>query len=108
MTSFIMIIVFIFSHHFSTGDFAWVYIPEVCVDSATGLAASGQFINLVILSLTFEFMINSELKVYGSLWFFAAITFIGFIFCLLVVKETRGLSDLEKKSLYTPKSLKSL
>ena len=105
MTSFIMILIFIFCFHFSTGGLAWVYIPEVCVDSATGLAAAGQFLNLIIISLTFEFMINSALKVYGSIWYFAAFTFVGFIFCLVMVRETRGLSDLEKKSIYSPLSI---
>ena len=105
LTSFVMILVFIFCYQLSTGSFAWVYIPEICVDSATGFASSGQMISVTIISFTFEFMINSELKVYGSIWFFAVITFIGFIFCLLVVRETRGLTDFEKKSLYTPKSI---
>ena len=49
-------------------------------------------------------MINSALKVYGSIWIFSAVTFTGFIFCIIFVKETRGLSDLEKKSLYSPVS----
>lgn len=105
MASFVMIIVFIFCFHFSTGGLAWVYIPEVCVDSATGLAAAGQFLNLILISLTFEFMINSALKVYGSIWYFSAFTLIGFFFCLVMVRETRGLSDLEKKSLYSPKDV---
>ena len=38
MTSFIMIIVFIFSYQLAQGNFCFLYIPEVCVDSATGLA----------------------------------------------------------------------
>mmetsp|Transcript_8475 Transcript_8475/g.11681 ORF Transcript_8475/g.11681 Transcript_8475/m.11681 type:complete len:93 (-) Transcript_8475:55-333(-) len=89
----------------SQGSHAWIYIPEVCVDSATGLAAASQFINITIISLTFEFMINSSLKVYGSIWYFSGLTFLGFLFCLFMVRETRGLSDLEKKSLYSPKSV---
>ena len=84
---------------------AWLYIPEVTVDAASGLAVAAQFINLTIISLTFEYMMDSELKVYGSIWYFAGLTFIGFIFCLLVVRETRGLTDIEKKTLYSPKSV---
>ena len=48
-------------------------------------------------------MINSALKVYGSIWYFSGLSFIGFIFVLCMVRETRGLTDLEKKSIYTPK-----
>ena len=50
--------------------------------------------NLIVISLTFEYMINSALSVHGSFWFYAGLTFIGFIFCLAVIKETKGLTDL--------------
>ena len=100
VASFVMIVVFIFTNHFSTGSFVWAYIPEVCVDAASGFATSGLFFFMVIISFTFEFMINSRLKVYGSLWIYSAITMVGYIFVICVIKETIGLSDIEKKSLY--------
>ena len=103
MTSYVSIIISIFFFHCSQGNFAWIYIPEVCVDSATGLAVASQFLNLTLISLTFEFMINSAMQVHGTIWYFAGFNFLGFIFFLVVVKETRGLSDLEKKTLYSPK-----
>ena len=74
------------------------------MDAACGFASSGQFINMIIISFTFEFMINSELQIYGTIWYFGLLTFIGFFFCIFFVKETRGLNDLEKKTLYSPKS----
>ena len=49
-------------------------------------------------------MINSSLKAYGSIWIFAACTFIGFLFIIFVMKETRGLTDLQKKTIYSPVS----
>lgn len=103
LTSFIMIIVFIFFFHFSYGDFLLLYIPEVCLDSASGFAMASNFINCMIVALTFEYMINSPLKVYGTIWYFSAFTFISFIFCVFIVRETLGLSDLEKKTVYSPK-----
>ena len=84
---------------------AWLYIPEVTVDAASGFSAGAQFINAVLITFTFEFMINSPLKLYGSIWFFCGLTFFGFIFCLFFVRETRGLSDLQKKTLYSPKTV---
>ena len=89
----------------SQGSVAWLYIPEVCIDSATGLAVAAQFINLTVISLTFEFMINSSLKVYGSIWYFSVFSFVGFLFCLFMVRETRGLTDVQKKTLYSPKAV---
>ena len=57
MLSFVSIIVFIGVFHLSQGSINWLYTPEVCVDAATGLALAGQFINLTIISFTFEYMI---------------------------------------------------
>ena len=105
LTSFIMILLGIVSYHFSQGSVAWLYVPEVTVDAAAGLAVAAQFINLTILSICFEYMINSALQVQGTFWYFAGITFIGFLFMVFIVKETRGLEDVEKKTLYSPKEV---
>ena len=97
-----MILLFLVAFQFGTGSIAWLYVPEVCMDAGTGLAVSSQFINLTIISFTFEYMIDSDLKVHGTMWYFAAFSFVGFLFCLFVVKESKGLSDLDKKLLYSP------
>ena len=92
--AFISINMLVASYQMSYGAVAWLYVPEVTVDVASGLCMASQFINLTIISLTFEFMINSSLKVYGSIWYFSVITYIGTIFCYCFVKETRGLTDI--------------
>ena len=80
MSSFIMINSLLACYHMSQGAVAWLYIPEVCVDAATGFAAAGQFVNLSVISLTFEFMINSSLEVYGTMWYFAGWSVLGLFF----------------------------
>ena len=105
LASFIFLCLFLCSFQLSQGSVAWLYIPEVTVDAASGFAAGAQFINAVLLTFTFEFMINSPLKLYGSIWFFCALTFLGFIFCLFFARETQGLTDLQKKTLYSPKTV---
>ena len=42
--------------------------------------------------------------VHGSLWLFGIISLFGALFMLVFVRETRGKSDIEKKTLYTPLS----
>ena len=103
--SYMAILAFILFFHLSQGSVAWLYVPEVTVDAASGLAVGAQFINLSIISLTFEFMIAGPLKSHGSIWYFAVWNFVGFIFMIVVVKETRGLTDKQKKLLYSPVSL---
>ena len=105
MTAFISINLFITSFQLSQGSTAWLYVPEVCVDSGTGLAVAAQFLNLTLISFTFEFMMNSSLEVHGSIWYFAVLTAIGCLFMICFVRETRGLTDLQKKTLYSPKNV---
>jgi hypothetical protein len=52
--------------------------------------------------MTFDVMINSPLGVHGSFWYFSGLNFIGFLFFVCFVKESRGLTDIEKKTLYSP------
>jgi len=105
MTSFVTILLFIGAFQATMGSIAWLYIPETCVDAGAGFAASSQFINLTVICLTFDFMIHSGMGVYGALWYHAAWNFIGFLFIMFVMRETRGLTDVQKKTLYTPKSV---
>ena len=39
---------------------------------------------------------------HGAFWWYAALNLLGFFFCLVLLNETRGLTDLQKKTLYTP------
>lgn len=105
MSSFIFILLFVGAFQSTMGSIAWLYIPETCVDAGAGFAASSQFINLTVICLTFDFMIHSGLGVHGALYYHAVWNFIGFFFIVFVMRETRGLTDFEKKSLYTPQDV---
>ena len=102
MLSFVMLNLFLFSFHFSQGSMAWFYVSEVSNDTAAGFASSGQFICLTIISISTEAMINSKMGVTGTIWFYSAWSLFGAIFCYLFVRESRGLTDHQKKNLYTP------
>ena len=60
------------------------------------------------MSILHEYLVNSQLQVYGTVWIYATLTTFGFIFYLTLLRETRGLNDLEKKSLYSPKVVMNL
>ena len=104
LAAFITLCFFVGTFNITQGSIAWLYIPEVTVDAAAGFATGAQYVNLMLIAFTFEFMINSSLDVHGTLMYYGGLTFIGFLFCLFFVRETRGLSDVEKKTLYSPKS----
>ena len=47
-------------------------------------------------------MINSSLKVYGTMWYFGIWNAAGFLFLLIFLRETKGLTDAQKMQLYAP------
>ena len=102
ITSFILICSFIFVYQFTLASVAWLYIPEVTVDKATGFCMTSQFIFMLQLSLTFEYQLSS-IGIQGNMWLFGGVSLLGFLFMLLFVKESRGLTDRQKKQLYLPK-----
>ena len=61
LESFITLCLFIVTFNVTQGSIAWLYVPEVTVDAASGLCTSAQYINLMLMTFSFEFMINSPL-----------------------------------------------
>jgi len=95
-----MMLLFFLGFNIGTGSVNWVYLAEVTVDKAAGFCAFAQFGMGLVYTLTMEFMIHSKLQAHGTFLLFGAINLAGFFFYLFFVKETRGLSDKQKKSLY--------
>ena len=100
VTSFFFQILFICSFNFSVGSMSWFYVAEVTIDTATGFALAGQFVSLAVMSLTVDMMINSEVGITGVIFYLSVWSIFGTIFCDCSVRESRGLTDIEKKSLY--------
>jgi len=82
-----------------------MYAAEVAVDTALGLCVLALFLSLLEKAITMEFMVHSSMGAQGMFFLLGGVTLIGAGFVAVFVKETKGLSDLEKKSLYTPQDL---
>ena len=102
----ICICIFITSFQFSQGPIAWMYAAEVAVDTALGLCVLALFLSLLEKAITMEFMVHSFMGAQGMFFLLGGITLLGAIFIQVFVKETKGLSDLEKKQLYMPEDCK--
>jgi len=48
---------------------------------------------------------DSALHPYGAFWLYSGITMTGGIVMFIFMKETRGLTDKQKKALYRPKDI---
>jgi len=98
-----MLIGFIFFFNVSTGNVAFIYAAEVTVDQASGIVMFFFFASLCVLAFSAEYLIY-YLKAQGTFWLFGGLNFLGFLFCLIWIKETMGLTDAEQKVLYTTSS----
>jgi len=101
----IALCVFITSFQFSQGPIAWMYAAEVAVDTALGLCVLALFLSLLEKAITMEFMVHSAMGPQGMFFLLGGITLLGAAFVAIYIKETKGLSDKEKKSLYTPQEM---
>lgn len=86
----------------SQGPMIWIYSQEVTIDTAGALTVFGVFGWLFLQSLVLgQYMDQPHLVFYT----FGTITLIGFAYVLIFIKDTTGLSDREKKTLYTSKKI---
>ena len=102
LVTFVCMIAYISLFNLTMANVSFLYTAEVAVDAAAGICIGAQFLNLIQISFTIEYMIDGFLQVYGTFFYFGIICIIGGIFSIIFVKETRGLTDLEKKNLYNP------
>jgi len=82
-----------------------MYAAEVATDTALGLCVLALFLSLLEKAITMEFMVHSAMGAEGMFFVLGGVTLVGALFVAVFIKETKGLSDLEKKSLYTPQDL---
>ena len=74
------------------GGLLWIYVPEILEDKQLGFVSSFHYLNGVVISIISEPMFK-YLRPEGTFMVFSIITFLVFIFILIFVKETKGLTD---------------
>lgn len=101
---FLLICLYAILYQTSQGPLIWIYSNEVTVDSAGGLIVFAFFGMLFIQSLFMNSLMNSAVQPEGVFFIFGGITLLGAVYIAMFIKDTTGLSDREKKSLYMDKS----
>jgi hypothetical protein len=94
-----MIILFMIIYVITNGPIIWLYVSEIVSDAALGFCLFVLWSFILLLSLMTNFLMD-VLKPEGVFWLFAAISLGGAWFTYYYAKETQGLSDKEKKTLY--------
>ena len=79
-----------------------MYLSETCSDTQFGPISTAHYTNGAIISVSVEFL-SKALKPEGLFALLGFITLCVTIFTILFFKETRNLTDREKKELYMKK-----
>ncbi len=93
------------TYSMSLAPVTWVLIAEIFPNKIRGLASSVAIVALwgAYFVLVFTFPILAEkLGTYGPFWMYSAICFLGFLFILTKVRETKGKTLEELEGVFTP------
>ena len=98
--AFSMVLGFQFIYQMTVGPLYWFHIPEITRDAAFGISIFTVFFLSLIFASTSQLILNSALQVAGTFWMLAIFTFICFVFSVVLIKPTQGLTETEKRTLY--------
>lgn len=104
----IMIMVFIFIYQNTSGPVAWIYAAETVVDCALGLCLFTLWGTVFILSLVCPPLMAPESIGAANVFFiFSGLSVFGTLYSYVFIRETKGLSDRQKKELFKPEQYKA-
>ena len=99
-----MIILYLSIYVNTSGPIAWVYATETTIDTALGACLFVLWGTTFFVSLVSPILMGDDyLGVSNVFFLFSILSFGGSTYGFFFIKETYGLSDKEKKSLYYPK-----
>ena len=103
-----MILAFLVVYQNSSGPVAWLYAAETTIDSALGICLFTLWGTVFILSLVCPILMdpNSSVGINNVFFIFSGLSVFGSLYCYFFIKESKGLTDKEKKLLFTPEKYK--
>lgn len=99
----VSMLAFIGIYQNTSGPIAWLYATETTIDTALGICLFTLWGTTFLVSLLGPILMSSDALGISNVFFlFAALSFCGTIYGYFFIKETKGLTDKEKKRLYYP------
>lgn len=100
---FCCILLFVCSWSSSQGPVIWTYVAECTVDKAVAISVCGLWVSAFEHVVTIQPFI-AAMGLNGTLWLFAAENLCCLIFVIVFMRETKGLTQIQKKSIYVQKA----
>ena len=98
-----MMMIFEAAQSWSSGPLAWVYAAETVVDTGLGVVLVTLFATVLLLSLVCPILMDPDsIGPTGMFFIFGGFSFLGALYVIFLMKETKYLTDKEKKILFTP------
>ncbi len=91
----ISILVFLLIYENSSGPVTWIYFTETTVDAALGICLFTLWFTVFLLSFICPILMG--LNVDDVFLGFSLISLMAALFCYIWIKETRGLTEKQKK-----------
>ena len=105
----VAILLFLFCFQNTSGAITWLYCSEVAVDSALGFVGTSGYFSIFLLTLSIQPLMDSAIGQAGTFIIFGAINILGSVWCYCKLRETSGgLTDKQKKNLYTPTDIQDM
>ena len=100
----VMMMVFEAAQAWTSGPIAWVYAAETVVDTGLGVVLFTLWFTVLILTFICPILMDpNSVGPTGMFFIFGGFSFLGGIYVIFIMKETKHLTDKEKKILFTPK-----
>jgi SP family sugar porter-like MFS transporter len=97
----VMMGVFMAIYQNTCGPVPWCYAAETLPDVALGVAYNVLFGTILVISLTTEPLMETGLHAAGVFYLFGLFSAIAFFFVYCFIRETKGLTEKEKKLVYS-------
>ena len=100
----LMMCVFMAIYQNTCGPIPWLYAAETMTDVGLGIAMQTLYVTLMIVSVGTEPLMQTSLHTSGVFFLFGLFSLFGFIFTYFFFKETKGLTEKQKKQVYQPQT----
>ena len=94
--------IFVGGFEMSFGPILWLYLSEVCTSEAIAMCVFANWSSSLLVGELTPYMLNNWLGNYTFL-LYGGFCGLAFTFIITLMKETKGLSEVECKRLYYPK-----
>ena len=96
-----MIIFYLVVYQLGAGPLPYIYITDICFDAGMSFGTLSMWLWSLFTTVVSPYMIiNKQIVITGTFGSLAVTSLLGTVFCILILRETKGLTDDQCKRLF--------